>query len=92
MAKRKKSKKKLTQKQVRRNFRKAGAKMLLQRKKLKKVSKEDRFLDESMVVNADNAMITHPNASDIRDEISGLDSFRDWARESRGNSLTFGDY
>ena len=60
--------------------------------RVKKMVKEDAFWDNDKNVNADDAVIINPSARDIYSEISSLDSFRDYAREHRGNGLTFGDY
>ena len=60
--------------------------------RVKKMVKEDAFWDGDKNVNADDAVVINPSARDIYSEISSLDSFRDYAREHRGNGLTFGDY
>jgi len=61
-------------------------------KALKKVEVEDTFLDENSKVNLEDAVIINPTRREVIDEVSSMDSFRDYLRESRGNSLTFGDY
>ena len=53
---------------------------------------EEKFWDENEKINADDAVVINPTSRDIIDEVSGLDSFRDYARESRGNTLSYGDY
>ena len=60
--------------------------------RVKKMVKEDAFWDGDKNVNADDAVVINPSARDIYSEISSLDSFRDYAREHRGNGLTYGDY
>ena len=61
-------------------------------KKLDKVTKEDKFLDEDSKVIVEDAFLSQPSAYEIRDTVAELDSYRDWQRESRGNGLTYGDY
>ena len=61
-------------------------------KALKKGETEDVFLDENSKVNLEDAVIINPTRREVIDEVSSMDSFRDYLRESRGNSLTFGDY
>lgn len=52
----------------------------------------DKFIDEDSSIEADDVVVNHPSNWDIRDEVSHLESFRDYQQESRGNGLTFGDY
>ncbi len=52
----------------------------------------DKFIDEDTKLDADDAVVSHPSEWDIRDEVSHMDSFRDYQQESRGNGLTYGDY
>jgi hypothetical protein len=59
---------------------------------LKKVAKDDVFLDEDSKVIVDDAYVSHPGDDIVRDVVHDLPGFQDWARESRGNGLTFGDY
>ena len=60
--------------------------------RVKKLAKEEAFWATDKNVNADDAVVINPSARDVYSEISAMDSFRDFARESRGNSLTYGDY
>lgn len=53
---------------------------------------EDIFLDENSKINLEDAIVMNATHRDIVEEIHGLDSFRDYVQESRGNSLNFGDY
>lgn len=76
-------------------YQKSGSKMAARAralKTLKKVEVEDTFLDEDSKVNLEDAVIINPTRREVIDEVSSMDSFRDYLRESRGNSLTFGDY
>jgi hypothetical protein len=59
---------------------------------VKKKIKEDAFWDGDKNVNADDAVIINPSRYDVQSEVSAMDSFRDFAREHRGNGLTYGDY
>ena len=52
----------------------------------------DKFIDEETPIDADDAFVAHPSENDVRDVLRDLDGFRDWAQESRGNGLTYGDY
>lgn len=52
----------------------------------------DKFIDEDTPVAADDAMVTHPTDYDVRDVLNELEGYRDYAVESRGNGLTYGDY
>lgn len=52
----------------------------------------DKFIDEETPIDADDAFVAHPSDNDVRDVLRDLDGFRDWAQESRGNGLTYGDY
>ena len=52
----------------------------------------DKFIDEDTKLDADDVQVSHPNDWDIRDEVSQMDSFRDYLQESRGNNLSYGDY
>lgn len=52
----------------------------------------DKFIDEDTPVNADDAYVSHPSEDDVTSVLRELDGFRDWAQESRGNGLTYGDY
>jgi hypothetical protein len=61
-------------------------------KKQVKTPKDDTYLNEDSKVVVEDAVVMHSTRDDVRDEINYLDSFRDFARESRGNGLTFGDY
>ena len=72
--------------------RKVGAKRGRPAKKIVKPPMEDKFWDGDSNVTADDARVTNPSKWEIRDEVSQMDSFRDFARESRGNNLTYGDY
>jgi hypothetical protein len=40
----------------------------------------------------DDFQITEPDPDEIQEAIESMDSFREHVRESRGDSLTFGDY
>ncbi len=85
-------KKKLTQKQVRRKYRKQGLKMAHKDRKKKAVIKEDEFLNEDSNLIVEDAYVSHPSEDDVQDVLRGLDGFRDFASEMRGNGLTYGDY
>jgi hypothetical protein len=52
----------------------------------------DKFIDEETPIEADDAYVAHPTENDVKDVLRDLDGFRDWAQESRGNGLTYGDY
>lgn len=52
----------------------------------------DAFLNEETRVDLDDAVVNQPNEWDVRDELTHLDSYRDYLEESRGNGLTYGDY
>jgi len=52
----------------------------------------DKFIDEDTHIDVEDAVVNEPNSWDIRDEVSHLESFRDYQQESRGNGLTYGDY
>ena len=52
----------------------------------------DKFIDEETPIDADDAFVAHPSENDVRDVLQDLDGFRDYAQESRGNGLTYGDY
>ena len=52
----------------------------------------DKFIDEDTKLDADDVQVTHPTEWDIRDEVGHMDSFRDYQQESRGNTLSYGDY
>jgi hypothetical protein len=61
-------------------------------KKIDKVEKEDKFLNEDSTVIVEDAYVAHPGEDVVRDVVYDLPGYQDWARESRGNGLTFGDY
>ena len=62
-------------------------------KKLKKLMpKEDKFWDEDAPVVVEDTFVSQPSHVEVNEVLSDLDGYRDWARESRGNGLTFGDY
>lgn len=64
-------------------------------KRIDKVSKkkqEDQFLNEDSAVIIENAYVSHPGEDIVRDVVYDLPGYQDWARESRGNGLTYGDY
>jgi hypothetical protein len=85
--------KKQTRLQSRRKYVKTGLKLAQQKRKLKKFqSKEDKFWDENDTRIVEDAMVMNPTRHDIVDEIGSLESFRDYAREARGNNLSYGDY
>jgi hypothetical protein len=50
----------------------------------------DKFIDEDTKV--DDAFVAQPAEWDVRDELEQMDGFKDYIGESRGNSLTYGDY
>ena len=81
-----------------RNAKVKGAKSRVLRKQKEKTGDVvdepvlDKFIDEETSIDADDACVSQPGDWDIRDEVSHLESFRDWAQESRGNGLTYGDY
>lgn len=52
----------------------------------------DKFVDEDTKLDADEVRVAHPTDWDIRDEVSQMDSFRDYLQESRGNGINYGDY
>lgn len=68
------------------------------RKTLKRVDKvsekkqEDQFLNEDSAIIVENAYVSHPGEDAVQDVMRDLPGYQDWARESRGNGLTFGDY
>lgn len=66
----------------RRNFRKPAV----------SVPREDVYLEEDTPVVVEDAFVSHPSDDEVQHVIHELDGFRDWERESRGNSLTYGDY
>lgn len=53
-------------------------------------------IDEMPTVGAklphDDYKVVEPEEEDIIQEVRSMDAFRDYERERRGNSLTFGDY
>jgi hypothetical protein len=53
---------------------------------------EDKFADEDTPLKADDIEIFQPADWDVRDELDHLDGFRDYVDESRGNTLSYGDY
>ena len=53
---------------------------------------EDKFMGEDTRINADNVEVVQPAEWDVRDELEQMDGFRDYAQESRGNNLSYGDY
>lgn len=52
----------------------------------------DKFIDEDTPIDADDAFVSHPSEDDVTSVLRDLDGFRDYAQESRGNGLTYGDY
>lgn len=52
----------------------------------------DKFIDDETPIDADDAFVAHPSENDVRDVLRDLDGFRDWTQESRGNTLSYGDY
>ena len=52
----------------------------------------DKFIDEDTPIVVDDAFVAHPSEYDVKDVLRDLDGFRDWQQESRGNSLSYGDY
>jgi hypothetical protein len=52
----------------------------------------DKFIDENTEVDPDSAYVPPATENDLRDELSHLEGFRDYAQESRGNTLSYGDY
>jgi hypothetical protein len=52
----------------------------------------DKFIDDETPIDSDDAYVAHPSENDVRDVLRDLDGFRDYAQESRGNGLTYGDY
>jgi hypothetical protein len=79
------AKRKLKKKAVKKNLR-------TKVKKVAKVVKEDKFLNEDSTVIVDDAYVSHPSDDIVRAAVYDLPGYQDWARESRGNGLTFGDY
>jgi hypothetical protein len=57
-----------------------------------KMPKTNTYLNENSKLIVESAIVMHSTRDDVRDELSNLAGFQDFARESRGNSLTFGDY
>lgn len=53
---------------------------------------EDKFADDDTRLNAESVEVMQPADWDVRDELEHMDGFRDYAQESRGNSLSYGDY
>ena len=53
-------------------------------------------LDELPTIGAplpiDDFKMTNPEVEDVMEEIRQMGSFREYEREHRGDSLTFGDY
>lgn len=53
-------------------------------------------IDEMPTVGAklpnDDYKVIEPEPEDVFQEVRQMDAFRDYERERRGNSLTFGDY
>ena len=76
-------------KKVKRKFRKS----LKRVDKVKKLAEqEDTFLNEDSAVIVEDAFVSQPSREEVREVLHDLDGYRDWARESRGNGLTYGDY
>ena len=53
---------------------------------------EDKFADDDTHLKAENVEVMQPADWDVRDELEHMDGFRDYAQESRGNNLSYGDY
>ena len=53
---------------------------------------EDKFADDDTRLNAESVEVMQPADWDVRDELEHMDGFRDYAQESRGNNLSYGDY
>ncbi len=50
----------------------------------------DKFIDEDTKV--DDAFVAQPAEWDVQDELEQMDGFKDYVGESRGNTLSYGDY
>lgn len=48
--------------------------------------------DANAPLPLDDFKIVEPEVDDIQEEVERLDSFREYLRDERGDSLTFGDY
>ena len=53
---------------------------------------EDKFADDETQLNADAVKVIQPADWDVRDELEQMDGFRDYLSETRGNTLSYGDY
>lgn len=53
---------------------------------------EDKFIDESTQLNVESIQVAQPAEWDVRDELEQMDGFRDYLQESRGSTLSYGDY
>ena len=53
---------------------------------------EDKFADDDTRLNADNVEVVQPADWDVQDELEQMGGFKDYLDESRGNTLSYGDY
>lgn len=52
----------------------------------------DKFIDENTELDPESAYVPLPSELDVRDELSHMEGFKDYLDESRGNTLSYGDY
>ena len=53
---------------------------------------KERFIDEDTTEEADDVFVPHPVGDDVKDELSHLDGFKDYADEVKGYNLSYGVY
>ncbi len=57
-----------------------------------KTARNVETVEEEFDGNSRYVMVVNPTDWDVRDEVSQLDSFRDFTQHNDSDSLTFGDY